>query len=266
MVKVTLITGFWDDYDQSCEEGHEAGWLEWAGVGLTRLFTPSSEPDIVIEYSDGSRKIILGGGPRTADLMAQGGAITTLGSSAVQEGAKGAVKYFVDEGIDYAIDSATGLPLSMARGAVPGRGPGAADEVAESVESTLRPKALPGPAAERLPQDINVDPVPPDPLPLNRRIGSNPRQNEVLQQDIAEAEAMGALDIRVNQHQVNAAGERVGINLPDLQYTRPDGTRVYIEYDNMTPGTSPNTPRGPSHADRIMANDPSGVVILKVFE
>lgn len=67
----------------------------------------------------------------------------------------------------------------------------------------------------------------------------------------------GANDFRVNQQQVNAAGQRVGINKPDLQYTRADGVRIYVEYDNVTPSTFPNTPRGPGHADRILANDPN---------
>src|ERR1051325_5901795 len=81
--------------------------------------------------------------------------------------------------------------------------------------------------------------------------------------DIQYAISQGATDIRVNQQQVNALGQRVGINRPDLQYTLPGNNRVYIEYDNTTPGTWPNTPRGNQHADRILANDPNGGVILR---
>jgi hypothetical protein len=59
----------------------------------------------------------------------------------------------------------------------------------------------------------------------------------------------GARDIRVNQQQVNAAGERVGINRPDLQYTL-DGKRHYVEYEGE------DNPRGAAHEARIRANDP----------
>jgi hypothetical protein len=74
---------------------------------------------------------------------------------------------------------------------------------------------------------------------------------------VAAAQAAGATDIRVNQQQVNAAGERVGVNRPDLQYTDANGQRVYTEYDTSTSG------RGPGPESRIEANDPNGTVILK---
>src|ERR1700691_1194571 len=104
---------------------------------------------------------------------------------------------------------------------------------------------LPAPAGTRLPQDISVNPTAPRGLPWqNRIVGGTPAQNAALQGDIQEALNAGATYIRVNQQQVNALGQRVGINRPDLSYTRPDGVRVHIEYDNTTPGTFPNTPRG----------------------
>lgn len=61
---------------------------------------------------------------------------------------------------------------------------------------------------------------------------------------------------KINQQQVNAAGQRVGINRPDLQYT-VDGRRYYIEYEGV------GAPRGPSHATRITANDPNAIVIVR---
>jgi len=67
-------------------------------------------------------------------------------------------------------------------------------------------------------------------------------------------------DIRVNQQQVNASGECVGINRPDLQYTQPGGTSVYIEYD------TPFSGRGLPHANRTLANDPTGVVVTKTIK
>jgi hypothetical protein len=80
-----------------------------------------------------------------------------------------------------------------------------------------------------------------------------------LAQDIALAKSLGAEDIRVNQQQVNANGEVVGGNKPDLQFTL-DGERYYIEYDNVSP---PSQNRGYDHYWRILSNDPLGNVILR---
>jgi len=109
----------------------------------------------------------------------------------------------------------------------------------------------------RLPQDINVNPTPPPALSLDRLIGGGPAQNAAMQADIKEARAQGETDFRVNQEQVNAAGQRVGTNRPDLQYTDANGRRVYVEYDTTS------STRGPRHQCRIMANDPNGTVILR---
>jgi RHS repeat-associated protein len=108
----------------------------------------------------------------------------------------------------------------------------------------------------RLPRDMAVNPAAPDALGLNRPIGSSPSQNARVQQDIADAQAQGATDFRVNQQQVNADGTRVGTNRPDLQYTDANGQRTYIEYDTDASN------RGAGHQARISANDPSGQVIL----
>lgn len=111
------------------------------------------------------------------------------------------------------------------------------------------------PKVARLPQDIGVNPKAPAPLPLRRPVGGNAIQNQVVQQHIADLQARGARDIRVNQQQVNINGERVGVNRPDLQYTL-NGKRYYEEYD------VPSSNRGPGHKQRIEANDPNGEVIL----
>ncbi|HEV2864845.1 MAG TPA: PAAR domain-containing protein [Pyrinomonadaceae bacterium] len=110
---------------------------------------------------------------------------------------------------------------------------------------------------ERLPQDVAVNPRPPKPLGLDRPVGLSAKQNAAVRADIEAALAEGARDIRVNQQQVNAAGQRVGINRPDLQYTDANGRRVYIEYDRST------SARGLPHKERILSNDPQGEVILR---
>lgn len=106
------------------------------------------------------------------------------------------------------------------------------------------------PAVGRVAQDINVNPQAPRPLPHTRPIGASPTQNARLQADIAGLRARGATDIRVNQQQVNVQGQRVGVNRPDLQYTL-NGKRYYVEYETSV------SPRGPGHAQRIIANDPT---------
>jgi hypothetical protein len=108
------------------------------------------------------------------------------------------------------------------------------------------------------------------PIPTAARgsgtIGTSGLQASALSADAASARARGFGDIRVNQQHVNSAGRRVGRNRPDLQYTEngigPNGgiagRRVYIEYER--PGYRT---RGESHARRILANDPTALVIVK---
>mgnify|MGYP000864618658 CR=1 FL=1 len=107
----------------------------------------------------------------------------------------------------------------------------------------------------RLAQDIAVSPVAPPALGLTRSIG-RASHNQALQADIA-ALPRGATDIRVNQQQVNALGQRVGINRPDLQYT-VNGQRYYVEYEGVA------NPRGAAHEARILANDPSASFTLRI--
>jgi RHS repeat-associated protein len=112
------------------------------------------------------------------------------------------------------------------------------------------------PAARRLAQDEAVNPDAPKRLSLWRSIGKSVAQNRQMRQYMREAKAAGGRDFRVNQQQVNAAGERVGINRPDLQYTDANGVRQYVEFDDFA------SQRGGEHASRIMANDPAGQVTL----
>jgi len=108
----------------------------------------------------------------------------------------------------------------------------------------------------RLPQDVSVNPKPPEVKPLERPIGKSPTQNARLQEDIRQLKAQGYTDFRVNQQQVNSKNVRVGVNQPDLQCTSPQNQRLYMEYD------TPVSPRGPIHKQRILSNDTEGTVIL----
>jgi hypothetical protein len=110
-------------------------------------------------------------------------------------------------------------------------------------------------AGPRLAQDIAVSPAAPRALATSRSIG-RASHDAALQADIASLPA-GARNVRVNQQQVNALGQRVGINRPDLQYTL-NGRRYYVEYE----GTG--NPRGAAHRARIIANDPGAVFLLRI--
>lgn len=108
------------------------------------------------------------------------------------------------------------------------------------------------PPRPRLEQDVAVSPVPPRALPLARPIGLSPTQNAFVQSRIRDLLSRGATEVRVNQQQINLAGQRVGINRPDLQYTL-NGQRYYEEFETL------GSIRGPAHVDRLLANDPTGV-------
>ena len=133
-----------------------------------------------------------------------------------------------------------------------------ATEARESESAVAAERGLQ--ATERLSQDVAVSRNAPRALETTRSIGQSAAQNAAAQEDIAALRSQGYRDIRVNQQQVNTTGERVCVNRPDIQATSPTGQRVYIEYD-----TSAST-RAAGHLQRILANDPNGMVILKTID
>jgi hypothetical protein len=129
-------------------------------------------------------------------------------------------------------------------------------EIAAAMSSRLGPRLaqmartpVPG---QRLPQDIAVNPNPPAVLRTSTRSIGRASHDAAVQGDIANLPA-NAVDVRLNQQQVNGAGVRVGTNRPDLQWS-VNGQRYYKEYEGI------GAPRGVSHTLRIKANDPAGIV------
>ncbi|MGC2695510.1 MAG: hypothetical protein WA738_06935, partial [Candidatus Angelobacter sp.] len=112
----------------------------------------------------------------------------------------------------------------------------------------------------RLPQDKAANPKAPAANNGNSTVGPNAAQNAEAQADAAAARSRGATDIRTNQQQVNAQGDRVGINRPDNQWTETNGQRVYTEYEKSANG------RGDSHAARTQTNDPNGAAQTKIIK
>jgi hypothetical protein len=111
--------------------------------------------------------------------------------------------------------------------------------------------------AGRLARDAKVNPKAPAALPTDRPIGKSPTQNEAAQAEVRSMQDRGYTDVRVDQQQVDASGQRVGINRPDVQGTSPTGTREYVEFDTS------KSNRGAGHEQRIKANDPDGKVDLR---
>ncbi len=113
------------------------------------------------------------------------------------------------------------------------------------------------PAKARLSSDAAIRGTPaPAALPTWRPISSSATQNARKDEIVNDLQSKGYTIIRVNQRQVNADGQVVGINRPDIQATAPDGTRHYYELDTAS------SDRGPSHMARILSNDDSGDVDL----
>ena len=77
---------------------------------------------------------------------------------------------------------------------------------------------------------------------------------------VRDMQAAGYKDIRVDQQQVNAKGERCGTCRPDIQGTNPRGVREYTEIDRSS------SKRGAAHGQRLKANDPNGSVTLKTLD
>jgi RHS repeat-associated protein len=114
------------------------------------------------------------------------------------------------------------------------------------------------PPIQRSPNDIDVSPnAPKANNGVNGYIGTSLKQIADLQYWLRVIKNMGATDIRVGQNQVNYNGQRVGINLPDLQFSL-NNRRYYVEWD------SPSSGRGIPHAQRIASNDPSAYGLLQL--
>ncbi|MHC2186358.1 RHS repeat-associated protein [Rathayibacter agropyri] len=173
-------------------------------------------------------------------------------------GVSGAAQYLTSPGPH----TPTGLLGASAGGAAGGAASGLGGAATRRLDKTADKLLDEIPAVPRLPQDMSVSPKPPDPMePLGRTVGKNANQNAEVW-DLVERlkNTDGVEDIRVNQQQVNADGERVGINRPDLQYTDANKVRHYIEWDTTASG------RGPDHAARLRANDPDGVIELRIVD
>ncbi len=162
-----------------------------------------------------------------------------------------ATRLGADEGARTGASAADGALESVATPAKAPPTPAAPSTEFQGVEAQVRTSS----SAARVSQDMDLSPDPPALRETNRPISNSPTQNQWAQDRIKYLRSIGAREIRVNQHQINAQRQRVGQNRPDIQYTH-EGRRYYEEVDRATSN------RGPKHADRELANDPGGVVHL----
>ncbi len=100
------------------------------------------------------------------------------------------------------------------------------------------------------------------PLPNNGdgKKHGNYDHNDSIDNDVEKLkENEGNTDIRKNQAQVDANGNKVGNNRPVLQWTDEDGVGHYKEYDH-------NPKISEKHGEIITKNYPNGVVHLEILE
>jgi hypothetical protein len=132
------------------------------------------------------------------------------------------------------VGSTSELPMSD------GDGPGA----------TVEPEGKPnGSAGETIPNDESTPYAPPR-KPLEGRPHGGPEHDRAID-DYLEDLPDEAVDVRKDQAQVNAKGEKVSDNRPDAQWTDEDGVRHYYEVSSKTSRADPA---------RLREYDPNAVI------
>lgn len=187
------------------------------------------------------------------------------------------ILFWLDSGV-MIVELGNGVRMAF-RKAKPGAS--VADEAAQTqfknVDEQLNIIDNDGFQLRRTENDIAIDgrPAPPAKSPRNRGFQDQAQKQEAdTWADWAESEKID--DFRVDQTQIGPNATRVGENRPDMQFTLsegthtlPDGTvvtvppgetrRIYVEFD------TPRSGRGPLHFRRLIANDPNGIVILRIL-
>ena len=125
-----------------------------------------------------------------------------------------------------------------------------------SNRSTRMPSSGVPPITEPLAQheiSTEVSSMPPRPLDINLLHDRSVSQREWIQQRLAYLRTFGACDLRVDQQQVSATRQRVGINRPDIQYTL-GGQRFYEVLQSST------SQQDISSVDQSLSNDSDGTI------
>jgi len=146
-----------------------------------------------------------------------------------------------------------------AAGAVEVGSGGLATPVAVPVAAaaTVTGAALIGDGARRIGSVLQNRAAPPGNGGTTTRPHGSPEHDSAVNREVQKMKDQGYRDVRKNQAQVDARGNKVGSNRPDVQGTNPrTGQREHVEVDR-----DPN--RGAQHQRDIMKNDSSAVCTLK---
>ncbi|MHB1037230.1 MAG: RHS repeat-associated core domain-containing protein [Pirellulales bacterium] len=84
IVRIYRIESIWDSYDRQVAAGTlKPGWFtRCVSAPVAKVFLPRSEPDIVMVLEDGTKVIILGGGPSSGALWGQAMALMSVWGTA----------------------------------------------------------------------------------------------------------------------------------------------------------------------------------------
>jgi RHS repeat-associated protein len=114
-------------------------------------------------------------------------------------------------------------------------------------EATSDNEAVPAPDAA----NDGTRPAPPGNAGTTDTPHGSPEHDAAVNEEVQKMRDKDYRDIRKNQAQVDAQGNKVGNNRPDAQGTNPEtGQREHVEVDR-------NAARGAQHERDIMRNDPS---------
>jgi RHS repeat-associated protein len=80
---IRMIRSWWDDYDEAREKGYyEPGWYVWITAPIARMFLPRTEPSVEYTFEDGTKFVVIGGGPSSGDMVNQAMVISGVGQIA----------------------------------------------------------------------------------------------------------------------------------------------------------------------------------------
>ncbi len=120
-------------------------------------------------------------------------------------------------------------------------------------EATSDNEAAPAPDAA----NDGTRPAPPGNAGTTDTPHGSPEHDAAVNEEVQKMRDQSYGDIRKNQAQVDAQGNKVGNNRPDVQGTNPEtGQREHVEVDR-------NPARGAQHEKDILRNDPSAKCTLR---
>ena len=107
-------------------------------------------------------------------------------------------------------------------------------------------------------QPVTATPGAPMPNNGDGNQHGNEEHDNSIERKLKEIKEQGATDIRKNQAQVDAKGNKVGKNRPDLQWNDANGKHHCWEVDH-------NPSNSVRHGNVILSNDPNAILELELL-